>query len=176
MVDPSCQDLATKAELQELRDQLNSFLGEKEDGSGTVELFQAGSGLVAPGLVAATAYQATKTKAGQALKDIVLDAASERRIWQELKNGTAKLIGLKGNGEQRVLESASRVAKTAGNNGGAAVAATAVAAKSAAMLAVLMNLVNIAATLALNIATVKVLDNRIDAEARGTQLNPDIII
>ena len=168
-----CEDLATKAELQELRTQLNSLLGEKEDGSGYIEVFQAGGGLISTGAVAATAYLATKTKAASSLVDIKLLTGSGSPIWQELKNGTAKLTGFTGNGEQKVFEGVNKVTKTIGNNGNAAATATAVAAKSAAMMAVLMNLVNIGATLALNIATVKVLDYRIDQEARGTQFALD---
>jgi hypothetical protein len=44
---PTCDELATKAELQELRDQLNAVLGEKE-GGGTATIFEKG---LSPGLL-----------------------------------------------------------------------------------------------------------------------------
>ena len=96
MVDPVCSELATKAELQELRDQLNSWLGEKEDG-GSEKIFIAGAGgLITAGLVADTALQATKDRAKEAITDIVIDSADDAPIWKQLKEGTAKLLGFKG--------------------------------------------------------------------------------
>ena len=40
---PQCQDLATKAELQQLRNQINQLLGRREGGSGTIDVLSAGS-------------------------------------------------------------------------------------------------------------------------------------
>lgn len=169
------EELATKAELQELRNQLNEAFGQKE-GGGKDEVFKAGAPL-AGGLIqgAGTVYLATKIRAGNALTDIVLDSSGNSPIWKELEKGTAKLNGFTGNGAKKSLSGFTNVTKTVGSNSGAAVSTVAVASKAAAATAVLANLVSIAASLALNIATVKVFDSRIEAEAKGTQLQLDAV-
>ena len=175
MAEFTCEDLATKAELQELRNQLNAALGDME-GGGQTTIFEKGKdvGTVATAM-ALTFTGLTKVRASSALTDIVLETGSSSSVWQELENGTAKLTGFKGNGTKKTLESVGQVTKQVGANGGAAAAAAATAAKGMAMMAVLMSLVNIGATLALNYATVKVFDYRIDQEARGAQLSLDAL-
>ncbi len=165
---PTCDDLATKLELQELRDQLNSWLGEKESG-GNQKIFVAGAGgIISAGLVADTALQATKTRAKNALTDIAVDSVSEAPIWKQLKDGTAKWTGTRGNGAKESIKGLTNVSKTIGAGAEAATAATAVAAKNMAAMSILANLAAIAASIGINIATVKVFDARIEAEAKST--------
>ena len=175
MTDPSCNDLATKAELQELRDQLNQLLGEKEDGSGTVEIFQAGVTIATIAALAGTNFLTTRERAAAAVVDIVLDNPVNEPIWRDFRNGNAKWIRVKGNGTRVPLPDLSKIGKVAGDGASTAAGATAVASNAMASLAVLTSLVNIAVTLGLNIATVKILDKRIDAEARGTRTQLDAI-
>lgn len=170
-----CEDLATKAELQELRDQLNEVLGKKEEG-GTEQLFAKGkSPTVAAGAVGVTLLGLTQTRAANAIVDIGVDKAAEGVVWKELAQGKAKWISTKGNGVKKTVEALNTVSKTAGAAGGGAALGSKTAGVAAGGVLLLANLVNIAMTLALNIATVKVLDKRIDAEARGTQVALDAI-
>lgn len=175
MVDPVCSDLATKAELQELRDQLNAVLGEKENG-GTQEVFKAGvSGAGSLAAIGSTVYLATKDRAANAVVDLVLDNPVNEPIWRDLANGNAKWTKVKGSGARVPLPDLSKVGQVTGQAAGAGAGATAVAATASASMALLVGLVNIIGTLALNIATVKILDKRIDAEARGTQQSLDAL-
>lgn len=169
----SCEDLATKAELQELRDQLNAVLGEKEEG-GTESLFEKGK---SPGFAASalgvTLLGLTKTRAANAIVDIGVDKAAEGVIWKELAQGKAKWLSTKGNGTKKSITALNKVSKVAGQARGVAGTASQVSSKGAAGVMLLANLASIAASLGLNIATVKVLDKRIDAEATGMRESLD---
>lgn len=175
MPDLSCADLATKAELQELRDQLNALLGEKEEG-GTEVLFAASTSpavVVAAG--AATAFHFTKERAKQAVVSVATASTLEQPIWKALKDGTAQWISTSGNGTKTPITALNQVSKATGQNTVAANLATKGTATAGASLAVLANLVSIGATLGLNIATVNVIDSRIEAEARGARLQIDAV-
>lgn len=171
----NCEDLATKAELQELRDQLNAILGEREDG-GAAQVFQAG---LAPTSVVAqmagSAYVGTKLKAYEAVKDIVFADPVNEPIRKEFAKGTAKWVAVKNSGSKIPLPDLSKVGKVAGTGAVAAPVVATAGATMMASMAVLSSLVSIGAGLALNIATVNVLDRRIDAEAKGAKTQIDAV-
>lgn len=175
MTDLVCENLATKAELQELRDQLNEVLGTKEDGS-TINLFERGKEALGVGAIAATTLLGmSKANAPKVITDIVLQTSGEKVIWEELKNGTAKWLKFKGNGAQVASKGLNAVGKTAGEATATANLAAKGASTAAASLAVLSSLVNIATSLGLNIATVNIMDSRIEAEARGFNQQLDVV-
>jgi predicted nucleic acid-binding Zn-ribbon protein len=164
---PTCDELATKAELQELRDQLNAVLGEKE-GGGTATIFEKGLSPGATGAVMlGTTYVATRNRAADAIIDVILTNPSEASIWQGLKSGAQKLETVAGNGVKKVSQSLTKVGDLVGKN----VSATAMAAKGAGASAkasgLLADLTVLGGSLALNIATVNTLDKRIQAESEG---------
>ena len=171
----NCEDLATKAELQELRDQLNALLGEKEDG-GTEEIFRAGvGGASSLASAAATVYAGTKLRALQAITDIQLAGQTNNVIHANFANGSTTLKLVKGGGQSVSSAPLNLLGKSAGT-GAAGAGLTAQAGVTAvAGLAVLSSLVQLGVNLALNKATVDILDNRIEAEARGTQLQIDAV-
>lgn len=171
----TCNDLATKAELQELRDQLNAVLGKKEDG-GIVQVFTAGAaGLLVASLLGDTSYALAQERAANSIKEIALTKANEAPIWQQLKEGTAKWTTTKGNGIKVENQGLNTVGKLTGQNTATTAAASKAAAANANAVALLANLASIGATLAINIATVKVLDKRIEAEARGARQQIDAV-
>ena len=170
-----CPEFATKDELQELRDQLNEALGDKEDGS-KVELFKKGeSPLAIAAGIGATLFGLAKTNAPKVVTDIVLENPGTGSIWKELSSGTAQLLGFKGNGAKVPLSGLNQVGKVSGQSQLSSVASTKASAGAASATMLLANLIQIGATLALNIATVNILDGRIDAEARGAQVQIDAV-
>ncbi|NJL51175.1 MAG: hypothetical protein HC930_01270 [Hydrococcus sp. SU_1_0] len=173
MVDPTCGDLATKAELQELRDQLNAVLGEKEDGS-KVDLFTSGAtGIATAGLGATTLLGMAKTVAPEAITDLVLEGASSEPIWKDLASGKAQWMKVKGSGLKRFMPDLDKVSKTAGQATKAGKAGAKIGSSSAGGIGALADLTTIAGTLYLNKMTVDILEERIEAEARGTQVGID---
>lgn len=173
MVDPSCANLATKAELQELRDQLNAALGSKEDG-GIETIFASGKSTTAiTAGIGVTLLGMAKTNAPNVITDIALQKASEAPIWKELEARTAKWITTKGNGSKLPSKALEELGKAAGQGVRVGKTSAKVAKNSANATMALANLVTIGATLALNKFTVDVLDKRIDAEAKGAKLQAD---
>ena len=170
-----CPDYATKEELQELRDQLNEALGETEEG-GKISLFEQGkdSNLIKGGL-ALTLLGLTKTRAANAIVDLAIDNPAFEPIYRDFAKGNAKWAKVKATGQRIPLPNLTKQATVAGQGvaGSATVAKVGVAAGGGVLL--LANLVQIAGTLALNKATVDILDERIDAEARGAQLQIDAV-
>ena len=168
-----CPDYATKEELQELRDQLNEVLG-KQEGGGAQKIFEAGAP-IAGGLVqaGATAWLGTKLQALNALQDLTLEGATGRTLLEDFATGRAKYLGTKGNGAKYSVTSLNKLLETSGSNGLASNVNAKAAKVNGGGLAVLANLVTIGATLALNIATVNVLDSRIEAEASGVRFQLD---
>ena len=169
----NCEDLATKAELQELRDQLNAVIGERE-GGGTSEVFQAGVGLGGLGAsLIGTTYITSQARSLNALMDIKTVTEFTEPVHKDLAKGAAQWVKVKGSGETIKLPNLDKVSKVAG---GATVAGS-VQAKAAltlgASLSVLASLASIAANLGLNIATVNVLDKRIEAESKGINFQLD---
>ena len=52
-----------------------------------------------------------KASAPSVITDITLQTAGTQSIWKELSNGTAKLVGFKGNGTQVPITGLNKVAK-----------------------------------------------------------------
>ena len=173
---PTCNDLATKAELQELRDQLNAVLGETEEG-GMIPLFVAGvlPSAIVGNAITGTSFNKTKVRAAQAITDVLIQKTTSDPIWQELQKGTAQFVKVKGNAAVELLSSLNQVGKVIGQNTAATVAASQSAVAISNSLALLSSLVSVAATLGISIATVKVLDKRIEAEARANQSSLDAL-
>ncbi|PSB05602.1 hypothetical protein C7B62_24855 [Pleurocapsa sp. CCALA 161] len=166
---PTCDELATKAELQELRDQLNAVLGEKEDGS-KVDLFAKGaSNAVLQAGVGVTLLGMAKNVAPKAVTDIILEGAATGVTWQKLASMNTGIKAKFGNGTTGSLAGINAVANTAGNGAGVAQTAAKVGGTSGGSIMLLGNLVQIAGTLALNKATVDIMDARIEAEATGSR-------
>ena len=175
MTDLSCEALATKEEVQELRDQLNSLLGQTEEGT-QVELFQAGiSQTQLNSIYAGTAIAIAARLFPEAITDIVTTTGASLTNWKDLAAGRAKLLLKKGRGAVTESSALSKFTKASGNGiGGGSLAAKGGGAGGAG-LSILASLVQLGANLALNIATVNVLDDRIEAEARGAQVQIDAV-
>lgn len=107
MVDPSCADLATKAELQELRNQLNTILGKSADGTGNKDIFTQGS-------LAGTAIETSLGYANTAMQDIAIPAGSEDDILTAIAVGSAVFQKQVGNGTKVVLENLGKATKGLG--------------------------------------------------------------
>lgn len=170
-----CEDLATKAELQELRDQLNLALGTKEDGT-TQTLFvrNAGTTGISSGVNSTLLGMAT-TNAPNFITDIELEDSGTEVTPTSLANGTAKLSVVKGNGSTQQPTAINTAFVVAGTGALASSFGGKLAKVSGLSISLLANLTQIAGTLALNIATVNVLDKRIDAEARGATMQIDAV-
>lgn len=170
---PTCDELATKAELQELRDQLNAVLGEKEDGSNTTlfakgasnPLIQAGAGLTLLGMA--------KNVAPKAVVDILLESRPTGTTWQQMASANTGIKAKFGNGTTGSLAGVNAIANTAGSGAGVASTGAKVAGTGAGAVMLLGTLVQVAGTLALNKATVDIFDKRIEAEASGTRFALD---
>ena len=81
-----CEALATKAELQELRHQINQLLGQKEDGSGFDDVLQLGTlagTVISAGLV--TNIDFVLDKANQVKMFLVNGHGSKTRLTQGSK-------------------------------------------------------------------------------------------
>ena len=170
----NCEDLATKAELQELRDQLNAIIGETEDG-GTTEVFQAGVGGAGSfAQAAATVWAGTKLKAANAISDISFGSGVNPTS-ANLANGTAKLKLLKGGNNVVQFPGGEAITKLAGQNSQTVSLSSKIGLTGAQGVGLLANLVNLGATLALTKLTVDILDNRIEAEARGARQQIDAV-
>jgi hypothetical protein len=164
-----CEDLATKAELQELRDQLNHLLGEKEDGSHE-NLFEKGKDKVLVGGAGLlTLLGLAKTVAPNAITEFVLEGAATNVIHADFAKGNTQLKAVKGNGVKAPVIPINQVAKTAGMGVAGTEAAVAVGATGVQAASLYGGLAAIAASLGLNKATVDIFDNRINQEAAATQ-------
>ena len=172
-----CEDLATKAELQELKDQINNLLGKVEGGS-ALDVLNLGN--------------LEGTKLGQGI-DLAFEAIQDFGIGTEsegfvsavdvatlglVADGSLKYVASKGSDVLKVLPNATQAAsktslKVVQNATVAKVGAKAAVVGSAS-LAVLASLVQIVTSLGLNIATVNVLGNRIDQNEKAIlQYNQD---
>jgi hypothetical protein len=164
-----CEDLATKAEVQELRDQLNAVLGEKEDGS-QAEVFTAGGG-IAGGLLlsASTMLGFAKKNAPKAITQITMTKGVANGFAFGLPEGKAVLEALKADGQKVPQQALNEIGEQIGKNKAVGSTGAAVASNGAASLMLLATLVQIAGTLALNKATVDIFDARVNAESAGVQ-------
>lgn len=105
----TCEDLATKAELQELRDQVNILLGQKEDGTGVVDVLQAGT-------LEGTQTFALLALAGTAIQKIVVEGNVGRNILEAIATGSAKFEAIKGNGVKSAVDGLNNLGKGAAKN------------------------------------------------------------
>jgi hypothetical protein len=120
----SCEALATKAEVQELRNQINTLLGKKEDGSVQDVLTQGNLGidtiLGESVALASTAMQDIElvdesdtayNLAGVENGVTVAAAGASSVIWEELKTGKAKWVKVFKNGDKAKIEGLTKVAQ-----------------------------------------------------------------
>lgn len=174
MADLVCSNLATKEELQELRDQLNAVLGEKE-GGGEEEIFKAGIGKAGALTTSAVAlWGLTKTRAAEAITGLSFQGIASGDIAGSFASGQAKLRVIQG-GKATNVVSFDQFSKLGGQTAKATGLQGAGGLNGAAGVTVLASLVTIAATLALNKITVDILDKRMEAESRGAQLQIDAV-
>jgi predicted nucleic acid-binding Zn-ribbon protein len=163
-----CEALATAAEVQELREQLNQLLGEKEDGT-KVSLFTKGQGsttVLAGG--ALTLLGMAKVNAPKVVIDIIKSTPTPQGFAVDAAKGQVLHELLKANGTKVPAAALNDTTKLAGQGATGAATAAQVGGTAAGSLMLLATLVQIAGTLALNKATVDILGNRIDVESAGT--------
>ena len=170
-----CEDLVTKAELQELRDQLNAVIGEKEEG-GSVSIFEAGKNpLVSATLIGGTFLGSTRFRAAEAITNLIAEPVTSTAPPLQSVPSKVNWFNVRGNGTKLPLPDLTKVSKVATEGAVATELAAKTAVTASAGVLLLSNLANIAASLGLNIATINVLDARIDAEAKGTQVAVDSV-
>jgi hypothetical protein len=162
---PTCDDLATKVELEELKDKINKILGAK-DGGGYDNVLDEPELVLSLAPAALVGSVLWLQNAFNSLNDIKIVASGEGAIWKELAEGTAQLTGFHGNGVQKEIPALKQIGQAAGTGVQIAGQAAQAANHAAAAANLLASLVSIGMTLALNKATVDILDKRIAAEAK----------
>ncbi|MGF1542874.1 MAG: hypothetical protein ACFCU5_20930 [Pleurocapsa sp.] len=98
-----CNDLATKAELQQLRNQINTLLGN-------------GTDVLTAGTLANTPIGDKLELATTAIQDITV--TGNDATWQSLSDGTSKLAKVNGEGTQSELTNLEDFSKLTGQSGG----------------------------------------------------------
>ena len=179
---PVCEDLATKTELeelkdevQELRDQLNTVLGEDESGA-VKKIFEIGSDVNdVKGTAELAIWGLTKLRAAGALTDIRQAVTSFLPGSTNLAKGASQWVKVAGNGATKPMINLDKISTIAGKGSATSKLASTVGGNSLAGLSILSDLVQLQGTLAINIGTVKVLDKRIEQEARGARLQIDSV-
>ena len=167
-----CEDLATKAELQELKDQINKLLGTTSEG-GEIDVLAAEE-------LTGTIIGDQLDLAESAMQDIKLQTLGgadigivDDLVLAALAQGQAQFVKLKGKNViaplKFVTDTTKKTTLTLVQNKEIGKIATTGAKVSSASIAVLSSLVNIIASLGLNIATVKILGNRIDLNEKALQ-------
>lgn len=160
-----CENLATKAELEELKQQLNALLGKTEDG-GEIDVLEQGD-------FEGTIIKERLDLAESAIQDFGIGTESTgimSEVDEAAINGVAagslSYVALKGSKVIKLLPKATAAGKRASlkliTNSSVGKVATTGAQVSSAGLSLLASLANIMASLGLNIATTKVLGFRID--------------
>ena len=172
MVTP-CEDLATKAELEELKSQINKLLGKTENGE-FIEVLDnedlEGTSLGESIKLAFSAIQdfGIGTESGGIV------SANTATATAAVAAGTLKYVKVAGSNVIKILpkatESGKVVALKVVKNAKVAKAGVVGAQAAAASLAVLASLVNIIGNLGLNIATVNTLGFRIDQNEKALLL------
>lgn len=156
----ACEDLATKAELQELRNQINQLLGQPEEEGSLIDVLGLGS-------LDGTLLAGTIFLAGTAMQDLQLAGSFGSNVGQALLKNQAQFVKVTGRGVQSNLNGLQQVAKA--NAGKAAIGAQG-AKLASSSLGLVANLATIIGTLGLNIATVNILGNRIDQNEKNQLL------
>ena len=168
----ACESLATKAELQELKAQINKLLGKTAAG-GEIDVLAAED-------LTGTIIGDKLDLAESAMQDIKLQTLSgsdigivDDLVLAALAQGQAQFVKLKGKNViaplKFVTDTTKKTTLTLVQNKEIGKIATTGAKVSSASIAVLSSLVNIIASLGLNIATVKILGNRIDLNEKALQ-------
>ncbi|MDJ0576576.1 MAG: hypothetical protein QNJ65_15585 [Xenococcaceae cyanobacterium MO_234.B1] len=147
-----CEALATKAELQELRDQINQLLGKQEDGS-VLNVLGLGS------FEATTIIGGTVLLAKESIKEIELAGTVADDIGKALADGSAQWVKVKGSGAKTPLPDLTSVSKNTAAKASIGVKGAKVAASTAALVSTVATMV---ASVGLTIATVEILGSRID--------------
>lgn len=169
MVTP-CEDLATKAQLEELKSQINKLLGETEDG-GEIDVLTEGT-------LEGTKLENRMNLAQDAIQDISIQgaglavpAALSYQLVKEMQEGKLQWIKKTGSGLVKPLTKVNTVAKataaTTVQNAAVGTTTAAAAGTAAASMAVLTSLVGMIGNLVVNIATVRILGNRIDQNEKA---------
>ena len=169
MVTP-CEDLATKAELEELKSQINKLLGQTENG-GEIDVLTEGT-------LEGTKLENRMTLAQDAIQDISIQgaglavpAALSYQLVKEMQEGKLQWIKKTGSGLTKPLTQVNKVAKasatTTVQNAAVGTATATAAGTAAASMAVLTSLVGMIGNLAINIASTRILGNRIDQNEKA---------
>ncbi len=166
---PVCEDLATKAELQELRDQLNAIFNSAiEGGTGTnIDVFSQGN-LNGTQIAGGVALAATSIQA------LTIEGATGGALWQNLANGTATISQTLGNGTKAAVEGLRNFGGTVGKTTLAGIATIALMPVAASVVSIVTSLASTIASTGLTIATIEILGNRIDINENAIiQFNKD---
>ena len=166
----ACESLATKAELEELKTKINKLLGTTTDG-GEIDVLAAET-------LTGTLIEENLNLAESAIQDIKLQTLSgqdindvDDAVLAALAAGAVQFVRLKGKNVIAPLQFITNTTKTTTTtliqNKSLGQIATTSAKVSSASIAVLSSLVNIIASLGLNIATTKILGNRIDINEKA---------
>ncbi|MDJ0575926.1 MAG: hypothetical protein QNJ65_12260 [Xenococcaceae cyanobacterium MO_234.B1] len=170
MSELACEALATKAELQELRDQINQLLGQPEtEGEPQINVLELGS-------LAGTTLAGTVVLAKESIKEISLAGIVADDIGKALASGKAQWVQVKGSGAVKKLPDLTKLGKqTAGR---AATATKAVAASGATLVgifSVLSTLLSIFVTTKQNELNGLILNN-MEREAAARDLDYERLI
>ena len=168
----TCENLATKAELEELKNKINKLLGATTDG-GEIDVLEAED-------LTGTLVGDRLDLAENAIQDIKLQRSNgedinfvDDLVLAAIAEGTVQFFKQKGGNVLAPLEfvnsSTRKTALTLIQNKKVVELAATGAKVSSASLAVLSSLINIIGSLGLNIATVKILGNRIDINEKAIQ-------
>lgn len=177
-----CEDLATKKELeefkeevQELRDQLNGLFGEDESGA-VQKIFEIGSTANdAKDTAEFLSWGLTKLRASEALVDIKQAVSGFLPDSLNFAKGKSQWVKVKGSGKTVSAINLDKVSTIAGKSSVASKLSSKVGGGSLAGLSLLSDLIQLQGTLAINIGTVKILDERIEQESRGLGLQIDAV-
>lgn len=145
-----CPPFATKAELEELKQQINTLLGKSEDGSETLDVIQAGT-------LEGTAIQSTLALALTGIASIVIKGNVGQNLGAALASGAATFEAIKINGAKTAIQSLTTVGKTVGKNAAKVGLLAAGVKVTAEVASVALALVSQGANTALQIGTLNLI-------------------
>lgn len=177
-----CEALATKEELkqlkdelQELRDQLNEVFGEDENGIAQ-KIFEIGSTTSdAKDTAELAIWGLTKLRASNALVDIKQAVAGFIPGARNLSKKESQWVKVAGSGKTSGMINLDKVSTVAGKGSVASKLNSRLGGGSLGGLSLLSDLIQLKGTMAINVATVNILDKRIEAESRGLGLQIDAV-
>ena len=160
----SLENFATKAELEELRNQINQLLGETDEGGLPIDV-------LALGAFAGTVIGNNFTLVKESVQTIELAGTVADDIGRALADGSAQWVSVKGSGAKTPLPDLTSVSKNTAAKASVGVKGAKVAASTAALVSTVATML---ATVGLTIATVEILGSRIDGvEKDQLQRNQD---